>query len=86
MRKLVELVPADSSVLGALAETEMNARRFTDAARDYQDFVRADPGNVSASNLLGYAQAFAGDLDGARKAFEAYDASPARPSTPWIRW
>lgn len=78
MRKLVELVPADSSVLGALAETEMNARRFTDAARDYQDLARANPGDAGASNLLGYAQAFAGDLDGARKAFEEYGRQPGQ--------
>jgi Flp pilus assembly protein TadD len=71
-RKLAELIPADPAVLGALAELEMNARRFTEAAHDYQDLLLADPGNPNAGNLLGYAQAFAGDLDGARKTFDAY--------------
>jgi tetratricopeptide (TPR) repeat protein len=77
-RKLAELIPADPAVLGALAELEMNARRFTDAAHAYQDSLLADPGDPNARNLLGYAQAFAGDLDSARKTFEAY----ARQSGP----
>jgi len=78
MRKLVELIPADPALLGALAETEMNLRHFTDAARDYQDLARADPGNLGVRNQLGYAQAFMGDLDGARKSFEEYGRQPGQ--------
>jgi Flp pilus assembly protein TadD len=77
-RKLAELTPADPAVLGALAELEMNARHFTDAAHAYQDLLLADPGSPDARNLLGYAQAFAGDLDGARKTFDAYGHQSAQ--------
>jgi Tfp pilus assembly protein PilF len=77
-RKVVALVPADPSLLGSLAEMEMNARSFADAARDYQAFILADPANVGTRNLLGYAQAFAGDLDGARKSFEEYGRQPGQ--------
>jgi tetratricopeptide (TPR) repeat protein len=77
-RKLVELIPADPSLLGSLAEMEMNARLFTDAARDYQAMMRDDPGNAAAGNQLGYAEAFAGDLDAARKAFEEYGRQPGQ--------
>jgi tetratricopeptide (TPR) repeat protein len=77
-RKLVELIPADTSLLGGLAEREMNLRHFTDAARDYQDLARADPGNLSVRNQLGYAQAFAGDLEGARKSFAEYGRQPGQ--------
>jgi tetratricopeptide (TPR) repeat protein len=77
-RKLAELIPADPALVGALAEMEMNARRFTDAARDYQDMARADPANLGARNELGYAQAFAGDLEGARKSFEEYGREPGQ--------
>ena len=77
-QKVVALVPADPSLLGSLAEMEMNARRFADAARDYQAFILADPANVNTRNLLGYAQAFAGDLDGARKSFEEYGRQPGQ--------
>jgi tetratricopeptide (TPR) repeat protein len=65
-------------LLEALAEMEMNARRFTDAARDYQDLARTNPGIVGVKNDLGYAQAFAGDLDGARKSFEEYGRQPGQ--------
>jgi hypothetical protein len=78
MRKLVGLIPADPALLGTLAEMEMNARRFTDAAHDYQDMARADPGVLGVRNQLGYAQAFAGDLDGARKSFEEYGRQPSQ--------
>jgi tetratricopeptide (TPR) repeat protein len=78
MRKLVQLIPSDPSLLGTLAEIEMAARHFSDAARDFQAFTRAEPGNVAAKNTLGYAQAFAGDLDGARKSFEAYGQQPGQ--------
>ena len=77
-RKLVSLMPADPSLLGAVAEMEMTARLFTDAARDYQKFAQADPRNANAKNLTGYAQAFAGDLDGARKSFEEYGRQPGQ--------
>ncbi len=77
-RKLVELIPADPGLLEALAEMEMNARRFTDAARDYQDLARTNPGILGVKNELGYAQAFAGDLDGARKSFEEYGRQPGQ--------
>jgi len=77
-RKLVELIPADPALVGALAELEMSLRHFSDASRDFQEFARAEPANASAKNLLGYAQAFAGDVDGARKSFEEYGRQPGQ--------
>jgi tetratricopeptide (TPR) repeat protein len=77
-RELVALIPADPALIGILAELEMNLRHFPDAVRHYQDFALADPGNLSAKNMLGYAQAFAGDLDGARKSFEQYGRQPGQ--------
>lgn len=71
-RQLVELVPADAALRNALAEMEMNARHFTEAAAAYQGLLAIEPEDPNARNLLGYAQAFAGDLDGARKSFDQY--------------
>jgi Flp pilus assembly protein TadD len=77
-RKLVALIPADPVMVGALAEMEMNLRHFADAARDYQELAREDPDNPGMRNQLGYAQAFAGDIDGARKSFEEYGRQPGQ--------
>ena len=72
IRQLVKLVPADAALRNGLAEMEMNARHFTEAAAAYQDLLAIQPENPNARNLLGYAQAFAGDLDAARKSFDQY--------------
>jgi len=77
-RKLVELIPADPSLLESLARLEMNSRRFADSARDYRKLALADPIDLALRNQLGYAQAFAGDLDGARKSFEEYARQPGQ--------
>ncbi len=71
-RKLAELVPYDPARLTALAELDMAARNFTAAAHDYQLALAADPSNTAVLNLLGYAQALAGNLDDARKSFQEY--------------
>ncbi|HSP67956.1 MAG TPA: hypothetical protein VLN48_09525 [Bryobacteraceae bacterium] len=74
---LARLMPNDSALLRQLANQEMNARRFSQAAQFYQDVLRIEPEDVESWNLLGYAQAFAGDLESARKSFERYGSDPA---------
>jgi tetratricopeptide (TPR) repeat protein len=61
-----------------LAETAMNARQFTQAAAYYQSLLRLAPADLSAQNLLGYAYAFAGDLDSSMKAFDIYRRQPGQ--------
>ncbi|MGH9592838.1 MAG: tetratricopeptide repeat protein [Bryobacteraceae bacterium] len=72
LRTLARLLPNDPSIPRTLADLEMNARRFPQAVKLYQDLLRIDPDEVSTFNLLGYAQAFAGDLNAARKSLEQY--------------
>jgi tetratricopeptide (TPR) repeat protein len=72
---LVRMSPNDISLLGALAETETLARRFSAAADLYRRILQIDPGNAVALNSLGYAEANAGHLDAAAKALEQYGKS-----------
>ena len=55
----------------------MNARRFPEAVRYYQAVLQEAPDDTDTWNLLGYAQAFAGDVDGAQKSFERYGRNAA---------
>jgi tetratricopeptide (TPR) repeat protein len=74
---LTRLVPHDSALLRQLATQEMNARHFTEAVQTYQAVLREDPDDIESWNMLGYAQAFAGDPEAARKSFERYGSDPA---------
>ena len=75
---LARLMPNDSAVLRRLAGQEMNARRFSKAVQSYQEVLKVDPDDIDSWNLLGYAQAFAGDVDAAQKSFERYGSDPTR--------
>lgn len=78
-RKLAQLVPYDPTVLAEVARLEMAARQFGEAARDYRLVLAASPTDPSAVlNSLGYAEGMAGDLDGARKAFQEYGRGPGQ--------
>jgi Flp pilus assembly protein TadD len=75
---LASLLPNDPSIARTLADLEMNARRFPQAVKIYQELLRLDPHDISTPNQLGYAEAFAGDLDAARKSFEQYGREPGQ--------
>ena len=68
----------DTSLMGALAELETNARRYAAAADLYRNILRLEPDNAPAMNSLGYAEAFAGNLEPARRAFEDYRKQPGQ--------
>jgi tetratricopeptide (TPR) repeat protein len=74
---LARFMPNDAQLLRQLANQEMNGRQFSQAAQFYQDALRIEPEEIESWNLLGYAQAFAGDLESARKSFERYGRDPA---------
>jgi tetratricopeptide (TPR) repeat protein len=77
LAELARLSPSNPAVLTALAEAAMNARHFRGAAAHYRELAKLEPG-TNIVNLLGYAEAFAGDLDAARKAFEEYGREPGQ--------
>ena len=72
LENLSRLAPLEAAPLRALAQAHLGARRFAEAARAYENLIQADPGDAQARNLLGYAQALAGDPDRARASFEQY--------------
>jgi tetratricopeptide (TPR) repeat protein len=78
LTELARLTPSDAAVLTALAEAAMNARHFREAAAHYRELAKLEPANANIPNLLGYAEAFAGDLDAARKALEEYGREPGQ--------
>jgi tetratricopeptide (TPR) repeat protein len=76
LESLAKLRPADSAPLLQLASLQMTRRLFPEAAHVYAQIALVDPGNSQATNLRGYADALAGNLDAARKDFEEYGRSP----------
>ncbi|HEX5430332.1 MAG TPA: hypothetical protein VFW83_00085, partial [Bryobacteraceae bacterium] len=80
LQELARLIPADPSNLRALAEAEMNARNFSEAAREYRELIQSGTGAADAGleNALGYAEAFAGNLEAAKKAFAEYGREPGQ--------
>jgi Flp pilus assembly protein TadD len=72
LAELVKLIPADPQMLQALAISQMSQRAFSDAARSYRRLAELDPAEGEAFNSLGYAEAFAGNLEAARTALERY--------------
>ena len=70
-------MPHDSALLRQLAAQSMNARRFSEAVQYYQAVLREEPDDIDSWNLLGYAQAFAGDVESARKSLDTYGRDPA---------
>lgn len=69
---LVKLQPSDTALLSLAAETEMNLRDFPAAAGYFKNILQVDPSAVGVMNSLGYAEAYAGNLDAAKKMLEEY--------------
>jgi Flp pilus assembly protein TadD len=78
LTELMKLVPNDPTLPRSLAEAELRARHFLEAAHAFERTLRLEPSNIAAMNLLGYAYALAGDLSSAQKAFEEYRRQPGQ--------
>ena len=76
LQKLAELAPADPAPRLTLAQLETAGRRFPEAASAYREAIQAGANAPAIENQLGYAEALAGNLDAARKAFDAYGRQP----------
>lgn len=72
LTELHRLDPADTSLTQRLAEFETQARNFEKAAGFYREILQQDRDSPPALLALGYDQAYAGQLDAARKTFEQY--------------
>jgi tetratricopeptide (TPR) repeat protein len=79
---LARLTPADPEWPTRLAEEMVRSRRYAEGVEWYSRAARADPSNGLLWNSLGYAQAYNGDLAGARKSFDRYAAEEPDSANP----
>jgi tetratricopeptide (TPR) repeat protein len=76
LTELARLAPHDADPLLGLAAIEQQARTYLTAAELYRRALAIDPGSADALNSLGYAEGESGDLEAAKKTFEAYGQMP----------
>src|SRR5207248_236375 len=79
---LARLTPADANLLRSLAGAELQARRYGSAIDYYRKALAAQPQDSALLNLLGYTQAYAGDLDGAVKTLREYQRTRPMDANP----
>ena len=72
LESLTRWTPADAKIFGDLGDLELAERKFPDAVRSYETVNRLEPEEAQVWNEIGYARAYAGDLNGARSALEHY--------------
>ncbi len=73
---LARLAPHEIGAPLALAAIQQQARNYPAAQDLYRRVLAVDPGNADALNSLGYAEGEGGDLEAAKKTFEAYGQIP----------
>lgn len=78
---LAQLTPADPDVFRSLAQIHLLEHKYVEAVRDYQAVARLDPGDPAILNVLGYTQAYAHDLAGARQSLTTYRKLSAKGDT-----
>jgi Flp pilus assembly protein TadD len=76
--ELSAMLPKDGGLARMLGERESIARHYAEAVRLLQRAAAVEPEEFATLNTLGYAQFFAGDLEGARKSFQAYGKHPGQ--------
>jgi tetratricopeptide (TPR) repeat protein len=72
LERLAVASPADANVFTKLAGMRYARREFQGAAEEYRAAARLDPDDPQIWNELGYALAWAKDLNGAREALSQY--------------
>ena len=81
LETLGRLDPTDAGLFRRLAQANLNARRYDDAAQSLKKALAIEPANAELWNELGYAEMFAGDLTAAATALDKYRRiSPADPN------
>ena len=84
---LYRLSPDDTAVLTVLADTEVLARDFVNAALHMRTLIQLNPANANAVNSLGYAEGFAGEsLAAAHDTFERYGQAPNQKGNSLDSW
>jgi TolA-binding protein/TolB-like protein len=82
-RRVVSLSPGDTILLRSLAETEISAGQFTEAASDWTKLTSMLPNDPFIWNSLGYARSYGGDYTGALAAFQEYQRLRPNEANPF---
>lgn len=81
---LVREKPGDPFLLRSLGEAQYEARAFPEAIQNLRSAADAGSSDPSVWNLLGYSQAWTGDLNAARQSLEKYRSLvPASDPNPF---
>jgi tetratricopeptide (TPR) repeat protein len=80
--ELARLTPADADVFRALAEIDLTGRLYREAAGWYRRAAGLEPENAPLLNQLGYALAYAGDLEAAVEALSRYRELRPKEANP----
>jgi tetratricopeptide (TPR) repeat protein len=80
LETVARLDPADVGLFRRLAQANLGARRYSEAAESLKKALEVDPGNAELWNELGYAEMYAGTLTAATTALDEYRR--IRPSDP----
>jgi len=80
LEAVARLDPADVGLFRKLAQRNLGARRFSEAADSLKKALEVEPGNPELWNDLGYAEMFAGSLTAATTALDEYRR--IRPGDP----
>lgn len=79
---LSRLISTDPQTARTLADAELAARHIGAAVEMYRNAVALDSDNAALLNLLGYAEAYDGNVDRARAALERYRALDPKGINP----
>ncbi len=74
--------PSDISLLVSVGQTEWNSRRYRSAADFFRKATAVNPSRADIWNSLGYAEAYGGNFDAAKRSLEKYrDLAPNDPNS-----
>jgi tetratricopeptide (TPR) repeat protein/TolB-like protein len=72
LETVARLDPTDAGTLRKLAQANLSARRYSEAAQNFKAALAVERDNPELWNGLGYAEMFAGDLTAAATALDEY--------------
>jgi len=82
LEALVKLEPRDAALWRSLGDAALSRRGYPLAIQAYQKSLGVEPENASTWNQLGYAEAYAGDLNAALGALRHYQTLRPADSDP----
>ena len=83
LEEMAKANPSDVRIQQTLAESCVQARKYTCAIDAMNAALKIEPRNVNLWNSLAYAEAYAGDLPGAQKALDQYHALAPTDANAW---